>query len=246
MINHATVLLEIGGVTILTDPIYSWTIGFIIPRFRKPGILFNDLPPIDVVLISHNHHDHLNLRTLRRLRRKRQSMVIVPPGLRTYVHRAGFENIRELNWWEGSICGDVVIHSVPAKHWGKRTVWEGEVGYCGYVVEGNGESIYFAGDTGYGSHFAEIGRRFSLEVALLPIGAYKPYAWFKNIHLNPSTAVRAFADLGAKHLVPIHWGTFKISDEPLGEPPRLLEEEAGRVEISPRLHILRNGESFNP
>lgn len=113
---------------------------------------------------------------------------------------------------------------------------------CGYVLKSSDRSIYFSGDTGYGQFLKELGTRFSLDVALLPIGAYKPYEWFKNIHLHPTTALRAFLDLQAKHLIPIHWGTFKISDEPMKEPPFLLAREAERLGIKDRVHILDNGD----
>ena len=151
-----------------------------------------------------------------------------------------------MDWWEKFKYEQISITCVPAKHKGKRNLWErSEAVYCGYVIESGGETIYFAGDTGYGEHFNEIGKRFAIDVALLPIGAYKPYEWFKNIHLNPKTAVQAFLDLQAQHLVPIHWGTFKISDEPLREPPILLQQEATLSGISEKIHVLANGESFS-
>ena len=115
---------------------------------------------------------------------------------------------------------------------------------CGFVIESTNSAVYFAGDTGYGEHFGEIAQRFSIDVALLPVGAYKPYEWFKDTHLNPETAVRAFTALKAKMLVPIHWGTFKISDEPLGEPAVLLQEKARHLALTERVRVLNNGESF--
>jgi L-ascorbate metabolism protein UlaG (beta-lactamase superfamily) len=115
---------------------------------------------------------------------------------------------------------------------------------CGYVIQSDDSTVYFSGDTGYGEFFKEIGTRFSIDLALLPIGAYKPYDWFKEIHLNPYSALQAFLDLKAKHLIPIHWGTFKISDEPIKEPPILLMQEAERRRVNERIHVLDNGESF--
>ena len=245
-INHATVLIEAGETNIITDPVYSYTVGFIIPRLKRPGIAFDELPRIDVILISHNHHDHLNLRTLRRLRRRYPSLVCIPKGLEHYAKRTGYRNVVGLEQWEVYKKERVSITAVPAQHWGRRNLWErNRSSYLGFVIESNGETAYFAGDTGYGEHFKEIGNRFALDAALLPIGAYKPYEWFKNIHLNPKTAVRAFLDLKAKHLVPIHWGTFKISDEPMREPPLLLLKEAESFGVADKVHVLENGSSFS-
>ena len=246
LINHATALLQLAGVNILTDPVYSLTLGFYIPRLRKPGIPFNELPRIDIILISHADYDHLNLRTLRGLRRKNQSTIVFPHGLSKYGRRSGFSNVFELNLWDKVETNNLRITCVPAKHSNKRLPWDRKSTLAGgYVIESTNSAVYFAGDTGYGEHFGEIAQRFSIDVALLPVGAYKPYEWFKEIHLNPETAVTAFTDLKAKTLIPIHWGTFKISDEPLGEPPILLKEHAQRAGIQEKVHVLKNGESFS-
>jgi len=245
-INHATVLLQLDGVNILTDPIYSFSLGFYIPRLRKPGVPFDALPDIDAILISHADYDHLNLRTLRRLRRKHQSTIVFPAGLGNYGNRAGFENVRELSLWETFDEKHARITCVPAKHNNKRLPWKSaSKSTCGYVIEKAGTAVYFAGDTGYDIHFGQIAERLSVDVALLPIGAYKPHHWFKNVHLNPSTSLRAFRDLNAKFFIPIHWGTFKISDEPMNEPPKLLQEKAEEEKLSERVKILQNGETFS-
>jgi L-ascorbate metabolism protein UlaG (beta-lactamase superfamily) len=245
LINHSTILLQLGKVTVITDPIYSRTISYIFPRRQKPGIAFSELPPIDAILVSHHDYDHLNMKTLRRLRRRRSSTIIMPRGLARYGERAGFEDIVELRWWEGCQRGPLKVTCVPAKHSSKRSPVDRErSACCGYVVEGNGRIVYFAGDTGYDAFFSEIGLRFNIDVALLPIGAYKPYEWFKDKHLHPHTAIQAFLDLRARHLIPMHWGTFWISDEPMDEPPRLLREEAERRGLQERVHILRNGGQF--
>jgi L-ascorbate metabolism protein UlaG (beta-lactamase superfamily) len=244
-INHATVLLQLGRINILTDPIYSRTVSFLFPRRQKPGIPFEDLPPIDYILISHNDYDHLNMRTLRRLRRRSSSTILLPRGLERYARRAGFPDIIELRWWEELKRDGINIVCVPAKHSSKRRPNDpSRSACCGYLVQADGRTVYFAGDTGYADFFDELGRRYSIDVALLPIGAYKPYNWFKNIHLHPHTAIQAFLDLRARHLIPIHWGTFWISDEPMDEPPILLREEAERHGIQTRVHTLENGEHF--
>jgi L-ascorbate metabolism protein UlaG (beta-lactamase superfamily) len=243
-INHATVLIQIDGVNILTDPTYSRSVGFIAPRLQKPGIPFDLLPPIDLILISHNDYDHLSIRTLRRLRRQHRSKVFVPIGDEKHVRKAGMTDIQEMHWWESCDASGVKVSCVPAKHKSHRMLFQRNKQLCcGYVVERNGVAVYFAGDTGYGEHFHEIGGKFKLNAALLPIGAYKPHEWFREIHLNPQTAMRAFLDLKADLLIPIHWGTFKISDEPVREPPELLLQEAERLGVADRLRILENGGS---
>lgn len=245
-VNHATLLLQFDGCSLLTDPVYSFSVSFFLPRLKRPGIPFDRLPRIDHVLISHDHYDHLNLRTLRKIRRAFDPTAVVPRGLGKYARRTGFSTIVELDWWEEFRKGDLTITAVPAKHFSGRKGWDRNRSvFCGYVVTKDAGSVYFAGDTGYDEQqFRKIGSRHPIDIALLPIGAYKPHAWFREIHLNPQTAIRAFLDLQAKHLIPIHWGTFKISDEPMAEPPQWLRQEAEKTGISDRVHILNNGESF--
>jgi L-ascorbate metabolism protein UlaG (beta-lactamase superfamily) len=214
------------------------------PRRQKPGIPFENLPPIDYVLISHSDYDHLNLKTLRMLRRKGASTIVIPRGLARYVRKSGFEEIVELNTGESGEKSELRITCTPAKHHSKRTAWDRTgSACCGFVVESKNHTVYFAGDTGYDEFFGELGSRFSIDVALLPIGAYKPEKWFRNLHLHPATAVKAFLDLNARHLVPYHWGTFWISDEPMDEPPRLLLAESERLALRDKVHVLKNGES---
>jgi L-ascorbate metabolism protein UlaG (beta-lactamase superfamily) len=245
LINHASVLIQLGGVNILTDPIYSRTISFMFPRLQKAGIPLNELPPIDYILVSHSDYDHLNMRTLRRLRRRGVSTLVVPKGVGSYGQRAGFKRVVEMSAWEAFENDGTTITCVPAKHVSKRKPGDPTANACaGFVVETNGRSVYFAGDTAYAEFFRQIGSEHTIDVAILPIGAYKPEKWFKNLHLHPAAAVKAFDDLRASHLVPCHWGTFWISDEPMEEPPQKLREEAERRGIPDRVHILKNGETF--
>ena len=244
-INHATLLIQLDGVNILTDPIYSRTVSFMFPRRQKPGIPFEDLPPINYILVSHSDYDHLNLKTLRMLSRKGPSTIVNPRGLALHARKAGFEDIVELDTWESTERPDVKIICTPAKHHSKRTAWDRTgSACCGFVLQSKNHTVYFAGDTGYAEFFAELGSRFSIDAALLPIGAYKPEKWFKNLHLHPATAVKAFLDLKAQHLIPYHWGTFWISDEPMAEPPQLLLAESERFQLRDKVHILNNGESI--
>jgi len=242
LINHATLLIRIDDVNIITDPIYSRSVGWIAPRMQKPGIPIDELPCIDYILISHNDYDHLNMRTLRRLRRQNQSTIVVPFGDAKYARKAGFLSIGEMKLWQTFESHEMRITCVPAKHKSNRMPLQRiKQLCCGFIIEKNDSTIYFAGDTGYGEHFKEISSRFSINAALLPIGAYKPDHWFREIHLNPQTAIKAFLDLKAKILIPMHWGTFKISDEPLREPPVLLLEEAIRCGVADKIRVLENG-----
>jgi len=245
-INHATVQIELGGRTILTDPVYSLSVSYLLPRLKRPGVPFDSLPPINIVAVSHNHYDHLNFRTLRNLRQRDKPAIIISTGDGKYARRLGFSQIHEMKWWETIEEGKVRVTCVPSRHFSGRTPWNRNTsGVSGYVFEANGKAVYFGGDTALGDFFSELGKRFSLDVALLPIGAYKPYNWFRDIHLNPATAVKAFIQCKAQYLIPIHWGTFKISDEPMSEPPKLLREEARKAGIEARVKILDNGEGFD-
>lgn len=245
VINHATVLVRLGPLNVLTDPIYSRTVSYLFPRLQKPGIALDDLPPIDCILVSHSDYDHLNLKTLRHLRRRQASTIIFPTRLGLFGRKAGFQNVIELTWWEEFERDGLKITCVPAKHRSKRSPRDQtNSACCGYVIRADGAAVYFAGDTAYADFFPQIGSRFDIDVALLPIGAYKPEKWFKNLHLHPATALRAFRDLKAKYLIPVHWGTFWISDEPMAEPPQLLLAEAEHLGLRDSVHILKNGESL--
>ncbi len=245
LINHSTALIQIGGVNVLTDPIYSWTVSYLFPRMQKPGIAFEDLPAIDFVLVSHSDYDHLNLKTLRRLSRRNTRTIVFPHGLRQYGERSGFQEIVELKRWDAWEHKGARITCVPAKHLSKRKPGDPTSTFCsGFVIQAGGRTIYFAGDTAYGDFFTQIGTRFDIDVALLPIGAYKPEKWFKNLHLHPETALQAFRDLRAHHLIPIHWGTFWISDEPMAEPPQKLLTAAESAGLREKIQVLRNGQSF--
>ncbi len=245
-INHATVLIQVGDLNIITDPIYSRTVSFILPRLKPVGIPFDELPPIDVVLISHNHYDHLNLKTLRKIQRKFDPVIIVPHGVAKYGKRTGYKDVHEMNWGDHCIVKGARFSCVRAKHFSGRTLWDRNKSvFCGYVIEANGKTVYFAGDSGYGDFFTTLCNQFSIDMALLPIGAYRPRQWFKGIHMNPEEAVQTFLDVKAKHLVPIHWGTFKISDEPMSEPPLLLRQAAEQEGLMDRVHILDNGGQFD-
>ncbi|MGO4463123.1 MBL fold metallo-hydrolase [Streptomyces sp. M-16] len=218
--GHASWVLRTGGLTVLTDPVWSRRILGTPARMTPVGVRWEELPPVDAVVISHNHYDHLDAPTLKRL--PRDTALFVPAGLARWCRRRGFTRVTELDWWESAELGGVRFDFVPAHHWSRRslldtcrTLWGGWV----LTDAASGRKVYFAGDTGYGHWFAEIGRRHpGIDLALLPIGAYAPRWWLRDVHADPEEAVRACLDLGARRMAPMHWATFVLSAEPVMEP----------------------------
>ncbi|MFE9257015.1 MBL fold metallo-hydrolase [Streptomyces sp. NPDC006879] len=217
--GHASWVVRIGGLTVLTDPVWSRRIFGTPARLTPVGVRWEDLPPVDAVVISHNHFDHLDAPTLRRL--PPHTPLFVPAGLARWCRRRGFTHVTELDWWEAAELGGVRFVFVPAHHWSRRSLTDTcRSLWGGWVLEdGGGRQVYFAGDTGYGHWFTEIGRRFpDIDLALLPIGAYAPRWWLCDVHTDPEEAVRACQDLGARRMAPMHWATFLLSAEPVLEP----------------------------
>jgi L-ascorbate metabolism protein UlaG (beta-lactamase superfamily) len=239
-VGHATVLLQWKGLNILTDPNFAPRV--IVPkRLVEPGIPIHRLPALDLVVVSHAHLDHLVKPSLRKL--AKDVPVVVPEGLAELITPLGFRRVYELTWW-GVYEGDgfKVVH-VPAKHWGRRTPHDRDRGYGGFVIERQGHHVYFAGDTAYFKGFLEIGRAFPIELALLPIGAYRP-ASFRQVHCNPEDALQAFEDMQGRYMVPIHWGTFRLSDEPIHEPIAWLARLRADHGFDGRVQILQHGQTF--
>ena len=232
LVNHSTVLLQQRGSNILTDPLWSERASPLLwagPRRRRdPGVSWEDLPCIDAVLISHNHYDHLDLPTLRRLAARGDSTFVVPAGVARLLRSQNIGPTHELDWGEalslpGSLSG-CIIHCVPALHFSSRGIFDrNKTLWCGYVVECQGRFIYFAGDTAFGPHFAQIRERFgSPHLALLPIGAYEPRWFMSPIHMSPDEAVKAHEILAATTSIAIHHGTFQLGDEGLDAPKEQL------------------------
>ena len=217
-IGHASTLLHLGGATFLVDPVFSDRIGWFYRRHAVPAVRPEEVPPLVAVLITHNHYDHLDLPSLRAI--GPDTEIVVPQGMSRWMRRQGFARTTELGWWESTELGGTRITLVPSRHWSRRGMRDmNDSLWGGFVLEHGDDAVYHAGDTAWFDEFVEIGRRFpDLLAALLPIGGYEP-AWFmeKN-HMNPEQAGRAFLDVGARRLVPIHWGTFQMTDEPLAEP----------------------------
>ena len=227
LINHSTLLLQYNGSNILTDPVWSERTSpftWIGPRRRrKPGIRFEDLPRIDTVLLSHNHYDHLDLATLRRLAGHGAAQFIVPIGVGRLLRSHGIGPVHELDWGESH---GSTIHSVPALHFSARGIFDrNRTLWCGYVIEAAERIVYYAGDTAFGGHFAQIRERFGApDLALLPIGAYEPRWFMSPVHMGPEDAVRAHQILGARTSIAIHHGTFQLADEALDTPKQRLHE----------------------
>jgi len=262
-IGHSTVLVQLGGLNILTDPVWSERASpfrLIGPRrVVPPGAALESLPPLDIVLLSHNHYDHLDSRTVRRIARLHPgARWVAPLGVAPLLRRFGASNITELGWWEEAAVGDARVACTPARHFSARgltdrmrTLW------CGWAVRAAGHALYFAGDTAYHPEFAKIGERYGpFDIQLIPIGAYDPRWFMERVHVDPEEAVRAYLDVSGEGLrargparppriaLGIHWGTFKLTDEPLDEPPRralAAWRAAGLPEDE--LWILRHGET---
>ncbi|MBC8097649.1 MAG: MBL fold metallo-hydrolase [Akkermansiaceae bacterium] len=236
-IGHASFLIQFTDLNILVDPNFAnWL--FLLKRIKRSGLKIEDLPPIDLVLLSHAHFDHFHKPTLRRL--PHPKIGVMPWGVGDLALDLGFERVIELKWWESFSQGDWKVTMTPSKHWGARTLRDDHRGYGGFVLEHQGRRIYHAGDSAYSHCFKEIGRRLPPEIALLPIGAYHPES-FRRVHMGPDQAMKAFKDLGAKHLVPMHYGTFKLSFEDMEEPPRWLLELAEEQGLTSRVKILDEG-----
>ena len=236
-IGHATVLVQMDGVTFLTDPIWSERASpfdFAGPtRLVRPGLDFDALPPIDFVVVSHAHYDHADVPTLVRLAR-RGARILVPLELGALLRDAGVTAVDELDWWDERTIGRVTIACVPAQHWSARTLFDqNETLWSGWVVRGPTRRFYFAGDTGHFAGFAEIGARLGpFDLAALPIGAYEPSAMMRPFHMNPEEAVRAALEVGATNTIGVHYGTFDFTDEPLDEPPRRFHTAARAAGIA--------------
>jgi len=232
-IGHSTVLVQMGHVTFLTDPIWSRTASPL-PigprRYVAPGLALEDLPHVDFVVVSHNHYDHMDLETLHCLAR-RGTRFFVPLGNARLLEREGIGPVEELDWWDSRTLGEVTIHSVPARHWSRRGVSDlNQALWSGWVVHASDRRFYFAGDTGSFSGFEEIGARLGpFDLAALPIGAYSPSAMMAPSHLDPEQAISAAESLAAKRSIAIHFGTFDLSDEPLDEPPRRFRAASARA-----------------
>lgn len=256
-IGHSSFLIQLGGVNILTDPIWSERaspVSFAGPmRLVPPAISFADLPRIDLTLISHDHYDHLDDRTVRNLIDRFPAISWVAPlGVGPFLRRRGASAVVELDWWETAVVGDASLGCTPAQHFSGRKPWNrNSTLWCGWTVRVGRTSFFFAGDTALHPEFRRIAERFGpFDLVILPIGAYEPRWFMGSVHMSPDEAVRSFSDLSAAHptirsvMLGSHWGTFSLTDEPADEPPALTRsawKDAGLT--SDKLWIFTHGEA---
>ncbi|XP_062576107.1 N-acyl-phosphatidylethanolamine-hydrolyzing phospholipase D-like [Saccostrea cucullata] len=252
-IGHASVLIQMDGVTILTDPIFRdrcSPVQFMGPkRYRPPPCKIEDLPHIDAVIISHNHYDHLDYGSVQSLNSKFSDKItwFVAAGTKEWMLNAGCKNVIELSWWEEAELpgrSDFKFASVPCQHRCERTLWDAmKALWCSWIVKGPTKSFYFAGDTGYCCGFKQIGRKYGpIDFAAIPIGTYYPRWFMRPMHVDPEEAVKIFEDVGAKNALGIHWGTFRMTREFYLEPRTKLGEELDKKSISrDKFFTLRHG-----
>ncbi len=215
-IGHAGFLIQTPITNLLIDPNWSnWL--KIVRRLRHPGLRITDLPGIDLVLVTHAHFDHLDKRSLRAVAKGQP--IVVPYEVGNLVHRLGFRHVEELHYWDDYRHDDVRVTLTPVQHWGARVLHDQHRGFGGYIIETGGRTIYHCGDSAWFEGFGNIGKKFDIDIALLPIGNYDPPSG-REVHMNPEQAIEAFDQLGAKYLIPMHYGSFPLSYEPLDEPLR--------------------------
>jgi L-ascorbate metabolism protein UlaG (beta-lactamase superfamily) len=249
-VGHSTTLIQMDGLNILTDPNWSERaspVQWAGPRrFVAPGVAFEHLPPIDVVLLSHNHYDHLDIGTLRRLSRDHKPRIVVPLGVAAFLKRKGIAGAEEMDWWADSAVGGAVrLTAVPAKHFSGRGFFDRDRNlWASYLIAGPAGNVYFAGDTGFGPHFAQVRERFgAIRLAILPIGAYEPRWFMSRVHVSPDEAFRAHEILGAATSLAIHWGTFQLADDAQEEAPAKLRALVARAPADrQRFWLLEFGE----
>ena len=235
-VNHATFIIDLGEYRIVTDPIWSERASpftWLGPkRARKPGVPLEAVDRADMIIISHNHYDHMDLATLEDMNRRLHPKVLVPSGDKGWLEREGITNVSELDWWESiTINPELSLHFVPAQHWSRRGLFDRDKSLWGaYVIRYKGSNIYFGGDTGYGPHFKMAKERLgAMNIAILPIGAYEPRWFMRYQHMNPEEAVEAYKDLEAKHGIGMHFGTFQLTDEAIDAPAQALEAARGEA-----------------
>jgi L-ascorbate metabolism protein UlaG (beta-lactamase superfamily) len=236
-IGHASFLLRFHSHNLLVDPNWARWLK-VVKRLKHPGVRLSHLPAIDLVLVTHAHFDHLDRRTLRKV--ASDQPIVVPFEVGNLVHDLGFRSVHELGYWESYRLGGLRVTMTPCHHWGARVLHDSHRGFGGFIVQTGGQTIYHCGDTAYFPGFKEIGRRFNVDVALLPIGAYDAPSG-REVHMNPEQALAAFVDLGAKTMVPMHYGTFRLSHEPMDEPLERLHECAKHHGLSDRITVMTEG-----
>lgn len=239
-IGHASFLVQFSDLNALIDPNFAnWL--FLLKRIKRAGLRLTDLPPIDLVLLTHAHFDHFHKPTLRKLPSPKTA--VLPWGMKDLARGLGFREVVELKWWETYEANGWKVTLTPCKHWGARMIRDDHRGFGGFVLEHQGRRVFHAGDSAYFDGFRDIGSKLAPEIALLPIGAYFPDS-FRNVHMGPDEAMKVFKELRADYFIPMHFGTFKLSFEAMDEPPRWLRELARNAGVSDRVKMLEEGVPF--
>jgi L-ascorbate metabolism protein UlaG (beta-lactamase superfamily) len=249
-IGHSSFLLQVGGSNVLVDPVFATRL-VVLRRQRRAGVLVRDLPAIDVVLVTHAHMDHLNLPSLRavvratRRLRGRAPVIVVPNGVGDLVRGLGFARVETMSWWDERVVGGLRVTMTPCRHWGARMFRDTHREFGGYAIRpvDGGLTVYHSGDTAYFPGFREIGVRLRPDVALMPIGAYFPDS-YRSVHTSPEEAVRGFLETGARWMVPMHYGTFRLGREPMDEPLERLRAETLRLGLAERVRVVPEGETI--
>ena len=251
-IGHSSILINHKNVTVLTDPQFSdraSPFSLMGPRRVTPSpVKIVDLPDINIIVISHNHYDHLDEASIRQLISIQHKIeFLVPLGLKTLLLEWGAKNVTELDWWESVEINGVKIQPTPVNHWSKRSFFDrNKTLWAGWMIQWSDYAFYFAGDTGYSSDFKKTVKKLGKpDLAAIPIGAYEPREFMKSAHINPEEAVRVFNDLGTKYAIGIHWGTFKLTLEPMNEPPIRLANALKAAGVdSKTFRVLQHGEMW--
>lgn len=255
-IGHSTFLWQHQGVNLITDPHLTdraSPVGFAGPkRVVPPTISLQDLPLVDIVVISHNHYDHLDKKSVLGLvkrQKKTPPVFLVPLGMKAWFKKIGIgEGVVELDWWGSHQVGEWKLHAVPVQHWSRRGLNDtNRVLWAGWVIETPGQKLFFAGDTGYSKDFLDIGKRFgSMDLSLIPIGAYAPRWFMKDMHCSPEEAVQIHIDVASRRSIGMHWGTFlDLTDEPMDEPPERLRRAVEAKNLDPQcFRTMKHGETL--
>ncbi len=247
-INHATYLLQLKTVNILIDPVFSERVSpsrVIGPkRVREPGLSLEKLPKIDLVLVTHNHYDHLDIEALKKLEKIFKPIFVVPLGNAHILEQENVSRIEELDWWQSFSFQDLSVTLTPAQHWSGRRLTDHYEGlWGGFYLQFSEKKLFWAGDTGYSPHFEEIRKKLGIpDLSFLPIGAYEPRWFMKDMHMNPSDAVKAHQDLQTPLSIGMHYGTFQLTDESIHSPVRDLEIAKQQNKIS-NFIVLLEGET---
>ena len=247
-VGHSTLFIQLQGLNIVTDPMWSDRASPVTwagpKRFVKPGISLNCLPAIDLVLITHNHYDHLDTRTIQRL--GSEPLYFVPLGLGAFLEKYGISQYCELDWWDSVRYDDMEIVCAPAQHFSSRGMFDrNKTLWCSWIVRSRSGSFFFCGDSGYFPDFKEIGKRYGpFDLACLPIGAYLPKWFMGSVHLSPKEAIQAFRDVRGRRFLAVHWGTFSLAADPLGLAPNVLLNEIREQNLKREdFWLLKHGET---